>query len=51
MSISSILIFNPLTASDAGIYTCRATLNNIVETAEVMVTVQSECMFSYYIFL
>ena len=41
----SILTFNPLTASAAGMYTCRATLNSIEETAKVMVTIQSECLF------
>ena len=43
---TSILTFNPLTTSDAGTYTCRATLGSIVETTEVMVTVQSECLVS-----
>ena len=39
----STLTFNPLAASDAGTYTCRATLGGVMETAEVMVTVLSEC--------
>ena len=39
----STLTFNPLAASDAGTYTCRATLGSVMETAEVMVTVLSEC--------
>lgn len=42
----STLTFNPLTASAAGVYTCRATLNSIVEAAKVIVTIQSEYMFS-----
>jgi hypothetical protein len=46
-SSTSTLTFNPLTAAAAGMYTCRAILNNIYreETAEVMVTVQCECFF------
>ena len=42
ISTNGILTFNPLMVSDAGMYTCRAILNSIVETAEVMVTVESE---------
>ena len=44
----STLTFNPLTASAAGIYTCRATLNSIEETAKVMVTIQSECLVASF---
>ena len=40
----STLTFNPLAASHAGTHTCRATLDSTVETAEVMITVQSECL-------
>ena len=39
----STLTFNALVASDAGTYTCRTTLGSVVETAEVVVTVQSKC--------
>ena len=45
---AGILTFNSLTASDAGMYTCRATLNGIVETAEVTVTVQSEYLVTAF---
>ena len=48
MPTTSILTFNPLTASDAGTYTCRATLGSMMETAEVMVTVESECLVSAF---
>jgi hypothetical protein len=48
-STNGILTFNPLIASDAGRYTCRAILGIIVETAEVMVTVQSECLVAAFI--
>ena len=37
---TSTLTFNPLAASDAGTYTCRAILGSVIETAEMMVTVQ-----------
>ena len=39
----SILTFNPLTASDAGRYTCRATLGSAEQTAGFNVIVRSEC--------
>ena len=40
----STLIFNPLAASHAGTYTCRATLSGgAVQTEKLTVTVQSEC--------
>ena len=42
----STLTFNPLEASDAGTYTCRATLGSVTETAEMMVSVQSKCVES-----
>ena len=42
MPTTSVLTFNPLNASDAGTYTCRATLGSVVETVQVMVTVESE---------
>ena len=48
----STLTFNPLAASHAGTYTCRATLGGAVQTEEVAVTVLSEystavfCVFS-----
>lgn len=44
ISTNGTLTFNPLMVSDAGMYTCRAILNSIVETAEVLVTVESECL-------
>ena len=44
----STLTFNPLTASAAGKYTCRATLSSKEETAEVMVTVHSECLVTLF---
>ena len=37
------LTFNPLTASDAGRYTCRATLGSEEQTEDVNVIVMSEC--------
>lgn len=46
----SILTFNPLTASAARMYTCRATLKSIEETAKAMVTIQSECsVLSFFV--
>ena len=39
----STLTFNPLAASYAGTYTCRATLGGAVQTATTDVRVQSEC--------
>ena len=38
----STLTFNPLAASHAGVYTCRATLGSAMDTASRLVTVQSE---------
>ena len=38
----STLTFDPLAASDAGTYTCRATLGSVIETEEMNVTVQSK---------
>ena len=40
---SSTLTFNPLSASHAGIYTCRATVDGETLTDTDVVTVQSEC--------
>ena len=40
---SRILTFNPLLTSHAGTYTCKAMVGSVVETATVLVTVQSEC--------
>ena len=39
----STLTFNPLSASDAGIYTCRATVGRAMQNATVDITVESEC--------
>ena len=41
-SYSSTLMFNPLAASHAGTYTCRATLDGAMDTETINVTVQSE---------
>ena len=38
----STLIFNPLSASDAGTYTCRTTLGSVMDSASMTITVQSE---------
>ena len=38
----STLTFNPLSASHAGTYTCRATLGSAMDSASTTVTVQSE---------
>ena len=38
----STLTFNPLAASDAGTYTCRATLGSAMDSASRTITVQSE---------
>jgi hypothetical protein len=38
----STLTFKPLAASHAGIYTCRATMDNATESASRTLTVQSE---------
>ena len=37
------IIFDPLIASDAGKYTCRATLGSAEQTAHINVIVRSEC--------
>ena len=39
---SSTLTFNPLAASHAGTYTCRATLGSAMDSASITITVQSE---------
>ena len=38
----SMLYFRPLVASDAGMYTCTATLGSVVQTASINVTVESK---------
>ena len=38
----STLTFNPLAASHAGTYTCRATLGSAMDSASTTITVQSE---------
>ena len=38
----STLTFNPLAASHAGTYTCRATLGSVMGSASTTITVQSE---------
>ena len=38
----STLTFNPLAASHAGTYTCRATLGSDMDSASTTITVQSE---------
>ena len=38
----STLTFNPLSASHAGTYTCRATLGSAMDSAPTTITVQSE---------
>ena len=42
----STLTFNPLSASHAGTYTCRATVGSTMQTATMDVTVESECSVS-----
>jgi hypothetical protein len=41
-SYSSTLTFNPLSASHAGTYTCRATLGSAMNSTSTTITVQSE---------
>ena len=41
-SYSTTLTFNPLAASHAGTYTCRATLDSAMDSASRTITVQSE---------
>ena len=43
MGSMSTLTFNRLAASDAGTYTCRATVGGRVQTAAVNVTVERKC--------
>ena len=45
----STLTFNPLSASHAGTYTCRATVGNTMQTATMDVTVESECLVSHVV--
>ena len=40
----STLTFNPLSASHAGTYTCRATVGSTMQTETMDVTVESECL-------
>ena len=42
-SYSSTLIFTPLAASDAGMFMCKATLGDAMQTASIGVTVDSKC--------
>ena len=42
----STLTFNPLSASHAGTYTCRAAANSQVQTVSEVVTVRSEYRFT-----
>ena len=39
---SSTLTFNPLSTSHAGMFMCRASLGNAMNTATMLITVQSE---------
>ena len=41
-SYSSTLTFTPLMASDAGMFMCRATLGDAIQTASIDVTVQGK---------
>ena len=41
-SYSSMLMFSRLSASDAGTYTCRATLGSAMDSESTTITVQSE---------
>ena len=45
----STLTFNPLAASHAGTYTCRAMLGGAVQIERMIVTVQSECSYNCYV--
>jgi hypothetical protein len=45
---SSILTFSPLRASDAGTFTCRATLGNVTNSQVFDVAVQGKCMYGYH---
>ena len=46
----STLTFNPLLPSHAGTYTCTSVVGNAMETATVVVTVQSECSLQVLMF-
>ena len=46
-SYSSTLTFTPLMASDAGMFMCRATLGDAMQTTSVAVTVESKCIYMY----
>ena len=43
----STLTFNPLSASHAGTYTCRATVGSIMQNATMDFTVESECSVNH----
>ena len=45
---SRTLTFSPLRASDAGTFTCRATLGNIASSKDVEVAVQGKCGVSHF---
>ena len=46
----STLTFNPLSASHAGTYTCRATVGSTMQTATMDVTVESECSVCHHLY-
>ena len=41
-NITTVLRFNPLMSSDAGIYTCKATSGNAVQLKSINITVESK---------
>ena len=45
----STLTFNPLSASHAGTYTCRATVGGGMDSDTVIVTVQGECRIKIHL--
>ena len=47
----STLIFNPLSASHAGTYTCTATVGGGMDTDTVIVTVKGECRIDIIYFV
>ena len=42
-SYSRTLTFNPLAASDAGMFMCRATLGDTMQTASIAISVEGKC--------
>ena len=46
----STLTFDPLSASHAGTYTCRATLGGAIGAAMEEITVEGECMCVYSLY-